>query len=245
MYVSTPSTTHTEPSPGSTPLTTPTTSPHVTEMALWFPTSTSSAQTSSPAAVQYSGVPFMGQAFDIFNPEFANQPISPFDSPSTEQAFQFPVFQNASPGFDPMNTTAFPSFMYHIDLNAFTSLTNSVPPVITLPSESEAIPFFFNNFINLPQQQESIRGFLELLNPVYSRARPSSALYLATNAVALACVGNYPGRSKQLNEAMDTYGRAIRRLIRDVEDPVTSKLDETILATLVLSLYEVSYGGAD
>lgn len=120
------------------------------------------------------------------------------------------------------------------------SLANDLPPTLTLPPEFEAVPFFFKNFALLPQQAESMRGYLELLVPLHSQARPSSALHLATDTVALAVYGNYPGRDHLLQGAMKMYGKALKKLNEDLTDPMLSKSDESILATLILSLYEVS-----
>ncbi|KAF1916321.1 hypothetical protein BDU57DRAFT_226913 [Ampelomyces quisqualis] len=113
-----------------------------------------------------------------------------------------------------------------------------VPATITMPPEYEAVPFFFKNFITLPQQAESTRGFLEYLVPLYNRARSSSVLHLATTAVAMATCGQYPGRQELLRNAVSTYGKALKKLNDDLQDPVMSKSDETVLAILMFSLYE-------
>ncbi|KAI4644247.1 hypothetical protein J4E93_006147 [Alternaria ventricosa] len=125
------------------------------------------------------------------------------------------------------------------DFEAFVwNLENAVPPTITLAPECEAVPFFFKNFITLPQQAESTRGYLEYLVPLYNRARPSSVLHLATTAVAMATCGQYPGRQQLLREAVSTYGKAIKKLNDDLKDPAMAKSDETVLAILMFSLYE-------
>jgi len=85
-----------------------------------------------------------------------------------------------------------------------------------------------------------MRGFLELIVPLYNQATPSSALQSATNAVALACCGHYPGRRQLIQEAVTAYGKALRRIKEDLKDPAMATSDETVLATLVFSLYEVS-----
>ena len=127
------------------------------------------------------------------------------------------------------------------DFEAFVwNLENAVPPTISLAPEAEAVPFFFKNFITLPQQAESTRGYLEYLVPLYNRARPSSVLHLATTAVAMATCGQYPGRQELLREAVSTYGKAIKKLNDDLKDPVMAKSDESVLAILMFSLYEVS-----
>ncbi|KAF2005940.1 hypothetical protein P154DRAFT_423163 [Amniculicola lignicola CBS 123094] len=134
------------------------------------------------------------------------------------------------PNQSPPDADSWQSFLW--------SLEQGVPPSITQSPEVEAVPFFFRNFVSLPQQAESMRGFLELLVPLYNQARPSSALHLATNAVALAACGNYPGRQDLLREAVTTYGKALGKLNDDLKDPVVSKSDETVLAILLFSLYE-------
>jgi hypothetical protein len=127
------------------------------------------------------------------------------------------------------------------DFEAFVwNLEHAVPPTISLAPECEAVPFFFKNFITLPQQAESTRGYLEYLVPLYNRARPSSVLHLATTAVAMATCGQYPGRQQLLREAVSTYGKALKKVNDDLKDPTMSRSDETVLAILMFSLYEVS-----
>ncbi|KAI8939215.1 hypothetical protein NX059_005044 [Plenodomus lindquistii] len=122
--------------------------------------------------------------------------------------------------------------------NFLWNFEHTMPPTIDLAPETEAVPFFFKNFITLPQQAESTRGYLEYLVPLYNRARPSSVLHLATTAVAMATCGQYPGRQQLLREAVSTYGKAIKKLNDDLKDPIRSKSNETVLAILMFSLYE-------
>jgi hypothetical protein len=131
-------------------------------------------------------------------------------------------------------------FDQSFDFESFVWNWNVIPASITMPPEYEAVPFFFKNFIALPQQAESTRGYLEYLVPLYNKARPASVLHLATTAVAMATCGQYPGRQDLLREAVSTYGKALKKLNDDLKDPVMSKSDETVLAILMFSLYEVS-----
>ena len=117
---------------------------------------------------------------------------------------------------------------------------DQIPQSIAMAPDYEAVTFFFKNFITLPQQAESTRGYLEFLVPLYNQALPSSVLHLATSAVAMAAVGQYPGRESLVGEAVKSYGKAIRKLNTDLKDPVMSKSNETVLAILMFSLYEVS-----
>ncbi|OCK84498.1 hypothetical protein K432DRAFT_378513 [Lepidopterella palustris CBS 459.81] len=117
-------------------------------------------------------------------------------------------------------------------------LGNAVPPPLAPSAETQATAFFFRNFVLLPQQAESMRGFLELLVPLYNQSMPFSALHLATHAVSLSTLGNYPGRHQLLRDASVAYGQALKKVKQALEDPVESKADETVLAILMFSLYE-------
>lgn len=57
----------------------------------------------------------------------------------------------------------------------------------------------------------------------------------------MAAVGQYPGREALVSEAVKSYGKAIRKLNTDLKDPVMGKSNETVLAILMFSLYEVSF----
>ncbi|CAI6335289.1 unnamed protein product [Periconia digitata] len=122
--------------------------------------------------------------------------------------------------------------------NFLGSLEHALPASITVSPESEAVPFFFRNFVALPQQADSMRGYLELLLPLYNRNLSSSTLHLATKAVALAAYGNYPGKKHLIEDAAKAYGEAILKLNEDLTDPAIARSDESILATLLFSLYE-------
>ncbi|RYN25698.1 hypothetical protein AA0113_g5168 [Alternaria arborescens] len=188
------------------------------------------------------------------NPSPHLSPSSTFDvSPGEngvpgEKAFQIITSRSHSPSdlTQSQQILALPNYTtpplplnQAFDFEAFVwNLENAVPPTISLAPEAEAVPFFFKNFITLPQQAESTRGYLEYLVPLYNRARPSSVLHLATTAVAMATCGQYPGRQELLREAVSTYGKAIKKLNEDLKDPVMAKSDESVLAILMFSLYE-------
>lgn len=156
-----------------------------------------------------------------------------YEAPST--------FITATSPLPPFMVGTTPSFPSNIASQGFVNPLSFVPKSLELPLETQAIAFFFNNFTNLRQRDRSIQGYLELLEPFYKKAMPRSAVHLGINAVALACVGNYPGRSKEYSEAMKYYSEALLQHMRAVTDPTTNKSDETVLATLVFALYEVSH----
>lgn len=119
----------------------------------------------------------------------------------------------------------------------------SLPSNLSQSDESEAISFFFRNFVMLPRETESIRGYLEHLVPLYNQASPSSVLHAATQAVALCTLGAYPNRSHMLQKARRKYGDTLQRVKIALSDPVQAKSDETLLAIMMCALYEVSSTG--
>jgi len=130
------------------------------------------------------------------------------------------------------------------DHRAYLPATNSrtqetVPLSPVEPPEDSATVFFFRNFILLPQDSGSMRGYLEYLIPMYNSASPGSIVRLATHAVACAGLANHPTKAGLRIHASKNYGRALKQIGTRLQSPELAKSDETLMATLLLSLYEV------
>lgn len=119
------------------------------------------------------------------------------------------------------------------------ALGSGISPCITPSTEAQATAFFFRNFVLLPQEAESMRGFLELILPLYNTASHSSPLHSITHCVALSVLGNYPGRQHMVQEATVKYGEALQKVREAVKNPDLAKTDETLLSVMMFSLYEV------
>ena len=104
--------------------------------------------------------------------------------------------------------------------------------------EAQAAAFFFKNFV-LPPRLKA-RGYLDLIIPFYAQGSPSSALHLATDAVALAIFGSFSSGNDVPTKAATKYCRALNRISQDVKDPETAKSDETLMSVLLAVLFEVS-----
>lgn len=125
-------------------------------------------------------------------------------------------------------------------LSAFFSLRGfSIPQSLHVSIENQATAFFFRNFVLPPQQAESARGFFDILVPYYNSTPEASPLHLATHAVSLSVLGNYPGRSQMMREAARFYGQALQRAQQALQDPTQAKSDETLLTIMLFVLYEV------
>ncbi|KAL1623237.1 hypothetical protein SLS56_008405 [Neofusicoccum ribis] len=124
-------------------------------------------------------------------------------------------------------------------LSAFFSLRGfSIPQSLHVSIENQATAFFFRNFVLPPQQAESARGFFDILVPYYNSTPEASPLHLATHAVSLSVLGNYPGRSQMMREAARFYGQALQRAQQALQDPTQAKSDETLLTIMLFVLYE-------
>lgn len=104
--------------------------------------------------------------------------------------------------------------------------------------EVASTAFFLKNFAIPPRQRDSIRGYLEVLFPIYQSAAPESLVHQATHAVALASLSNgFKTRILRM-EAQKLYGKALREVGEAIKDPVRARSDELLISILLFSLYE-------
>lgn len=104
--------------------------------------------------------------------------------------------------------------------------------------EEQATTFFFNNFVLTPRSKETTRGFLETLGPLLQDAGDGSALHLATQAVAMSTLANWPGRRHLISKAQSLYTRALTAIQHDIQSPQQAVSDSTLLTVLMFSMYE-------
>ena len=120
------------------------------------------------------------------------------------------------------------------------SADETIPRIFNDFTEQEAICAFFLDFVLLPRHKDSVQGHLEHLLPLYANTTPDSPLSLATSAVALVLSGSSPRRRTDQEHARQNFSKAIRKTRSAIRSPAESKKDETLMAVLVLGLYEVS-----
>jgi hypothetical protein len=110
----------------------------------------------------------------------------------------------------------------------------------TFSIEEEVVDVYFRNFARLYSTQDTVRGFLPFLAPMYSTSFKGSLLRTATHAAALCAISQLPDQNHLQYRAADTYGKAMRIARHALQDPIQATSDETLQATLLLCLYEVS-----
>lgn len=119
------------------------------------------------------------------------------------------------------------------------SSNEPVPRMFNDFPEQQAICAFFLDFVLLPHHPESIEGHLEHLLPLYANTSAESPLSLATSSVALAISGNSPNRRNDQQLGRTIFGKALRKTSAAIRNPTESKKDETLMAVLLLGLFEV------
>ena len=115
----------------------------------------------------------------------------------------------------------------------------------TEPQMSPDIVFYFTTSFQDTVSLESVNcpGYLELLPCVYSATASNSALVLATQALAASFRGAWTNADCERdaeNRASGTMlGKALLATQQAISDPNKSKSDETLMAVLILRLYDV------
>lgn len=102
-----------------------------------------------------------------------------------------------------------------------------------------ALSFFLTYVTDLGRGHQSSRGFVELVRPVLQTERHDSALFAAVHAVAtkiwVRLEFSLDNRSQQ---PMQLFSQAIERLQKAVSDTKDRERDATVLAALMLELYD-------
>lgn len=109
--------------------------------------------------------------------------------------------------------------------------------------EEQATTFFFNNFVLSPRAPDITRGFLEVAAPLFRATVDGSSLHLATQAHSLLVIAHWPGREHLRNRAQQLYSQALKVIQQDLQDPQKATSDDTVLAILILSLFEATNAG--
>ncbi|KAH0027012.1 hypothetical protein KCU78_g4143, partial [Aureobasidium melanogenum] len=120
------------------------------------------------------------------------------------------------------------------DLEALTTICQQ--PSFSI--EEDVVNVYFRNFARLYRTQDTVRGFLPFLAPMYSDSPKGSLLRTATHAAALCAISQLPDQKHLQYRAADTYGKAMRIAAGAFQDPLQATSDETLQATLLLCLYE-------
>ncbi|KAJ3547840.1 hypothetical protein NM208_g1309 [Fusarium decemcellulare] len=114
----------------------------------------------------------------------------------------------------------------------------SILPSLQPHQQDLAVSFFLNYVTNIGRSLESTRGFLEFVRPALATQRHDSALFAAVNAAAskLWMILGYYGSSA--SQPIKLHSKALVRLQKAVQDPEERRHDATVLAALMLQVYD-------
>lgn len=118
------------------------------------------------------------------------------------------------------------------------SSNEPVPRMFNDFPEQQAICAFFLDFVLLPRHPDSSEGHLEHLLPLYANTSADSPLSLATSSVALMISGGSPTRRNDQQLGRTIFGKALRKTSAAIRNPTESRKDETLMAVLLLGLFE-------
>lgn len=135
-------------------------------------------------------------------------------------------------------TTTPTSTIITIDTPPLSHYDNAIIPSPPPSRQDLAIAFFLTYATDLGRGVDSTRGFMEFVRPALASERHDSALSTAINAVA-AKVWDLVGVSDlSASPTAKLQSQAVARLHTAVKDPKERSRDATVLAALVLQLYE-------
>lgn len=103
----------------------------------------------------------------------------------------------------------------------------------------QAIWFTFRNYLVPITSMTNTRSMLLYVMPMYLASYSNSPLRIATASVALCALSKVPGRRSITSEACVYYGRAMRAVSEAIRDPAQATSDDTLMAVLILGMYEV------
>ena len=113
-----------------------------------------------------------------------------------------------------------------------------VPRKIDPPLEATAIGLLFSDYIIVPKSIDS-GGFFNFLPNMYTKSSPNSVLRSTVNTMALANLANKHDIRDLRTAATAGYCQTLKLLNTTLQSPSNAVLDETLLTTVLLMMYEV------
>ncbi|KAM3546144.1 hypothetical protein ARSEF1564_001043 [Beauveria bassiana] len=114
------------------------------------------------------------------------------------------------------------------------SASSPISPALLLSTNQQALAFLFHTFI----AATPFEGYLSSFYLPYSP--DSDACALAIDATALAAYARHARQHRHPDAARANYARALSRVNKALADPRTAVQDQTLVAVLVLALFEAT-----
>ena len=104
--------------------------------------------------------------------------------------------------------------------------------------EGQAISFMFSHYI-IASTSDNIQGYFEYLPDLVAKGRVGDLVETCVVAVGLAGLANVLHCKPMMRKARKTYGSALQRTNLALQTAETAKNDETLVAILLLSKFEL------
>ena len=119
-----------------------------------------------------------------------------------------------------------------------TSLATRNPSV---PLEDEATYYFFHNFGSADPNPHNSNPYYYVLPTLYQQDSSFGVLPKIIDAIGLACISNRKRSPELMVAAGQKYARVLRTINASIQDSEKATTDQTLLAIMLLGLFEVSH----
>jgi hypothetical protein len=107
---------------------------------------------------------------------------------------------------------------------------------LSIPVEEQATCFFFQNYI-----LDDFIGYYSYVPSVYSALPAGCALAEAINSLGMAGIANSKKDTRLMINANFKYTSALQTINAALRDPCEAKTDQTLVAVMLLGLFEVCH----
>lgn len=117
----------------------------------------------------------------------------------------------------------------------------SLSPALNVALEDQALALYFHSHYVPPETIEAACEHSKYTQLMWLQAPSNSAFRLAMLATSYATLGNARLNLQAKTISRSTYCRAVRRIKETIQNPAQSCSDQALLATMVLSAFEVRF----
>jgi hypothetical protein len=108
---------------------------------------------------------------------------------------------------------------------------------LSMSAEDQATCYFFHNYVL--EKDQFVRGNFQYLSEVYSGEEVGGALSDSVTSLGLVGLANFWHSPNILSSATAKYNSALRQISTMLKDVEVAKADQTLIAVMLLGLYEV------
>ena len=111
---------------------------------------------------------------------------------------------------------------------------------LSIPLEDQATSYFFNNYLSCNYSSKYSMNACSFVLPILHQQHSSfGVLPKIIDAIGLACISNVKRSQEMMVAARQRYNRALRAINFAIQDSSTVSTDQTLIAVMLLSMFEV------